>query len=57
MNYKWKYEPPTQERWAAAKELAHEMNIHPVLGKLLLDRGICDVTEAKRFFRHACGSG
>ena len=51
MNYKWKYEPPTQERWAAAKELAHEMNIHPVLGKLLLDRGICDVTEAKRFFR------
>lgn len=51
MNYKWKYKPPTQERLAAARELAHEMNIHPALGKLLLDRGICDVAEARRFFR------
>ena len=40
MNYKWNYEPPTQERREAAEALAHEVNIHPALGKLLLDRGI-----------------
>ena len=51
MNYKWNYEPPTEERWEAAKALAQEVNIHPALGKLLLDRGVTSVAEARRFFR------
>ncbi len=51
MNYKWNYEPPTQERQEAAEALAHEVNIHPALGKLLLDRGITTAAEARRFFR------
>ena len=51
MNYKWNYEPPTQERREAAEALAHEVNIHPALGKLLLDRGITTAFEARRFFR------
>jgi single-stranded-DNA-specific exonuclease len=51
MNYKWNYEPPTEERWEAAKALAQEVNIHPVLGKLLLDRGVTSAAEARRFFR------
>lgn len=51
MSYKWNYEPPTQERAEAAEALAAEVNIHPVLGGLLLDRGITNAQEAKRFFR------
>ena len=51
MNYKWNYEPPTQERREAAEALAHEVNIHPALGLLLLDRGISTAAEVKRFFR------
>ena len=51
MNYKWNYEPPTEERWEAAKALAQEVNIHPALGKLLLDRGVTTAADARRFFR------
>jgi len=51
MSYKWNYKPPTQERAKAAEELADEVKIHPVLGRLLLDRGIATAQEAKRFFR------
>jgi single-stranded-DNA-specific exonuclease len=51
MNYKWNYEPPTEERQEAAKQLASEVNIHPALGRLLLDRGITTAAEARRFFR------
>ena len=40
MNYKWNYEPPTPERLEAAKALAADVGIHPILGKLLFDRGI-----------------
>ena len=51
MNYKWNYEPPSQERREAADALAHEVNIHPALGMMLLDRGITTAMEARRFFR------
>ena len=51
MNYKWNYEPPTPDQQEAAKKLAKELGINPILGKLLLDRGIGSVAEAKRFFR------
>ncbi len=51
MNHKWNYQPPCQEQTEAAKALAKETGINPVLCKLLLERGITSAAEAKRFFR------
>lgn len=51
MIYKWNYEPPTPEQLEAAKLLGKELNISPVLARLLIARGICSVEEAKKFFR------
>ena len=51
MSNKWNYQPPSQEKTEAAKALAKETGISPVLCKLLLERGISSATEAKRFFR------
>ena len=51
MNHKWNYQPPSQEQTEAAKSLAKETGINPVLCKLLLERGITSAAEAKRFFR------
>ena len=51
MSNKWNYHPPSQEQTEAAKALAKETGISPVLCKLLLERGISSATEAKRFFR------
>ena len=51
MNHKWNYQPPSQEQTEAAKALAKETGINPVLCKLLLERGITLAAEAKRFFR------
>lgn len=51
MNYKWKYEPPTTETAEAAKRLAEGLNISPILSRLLIERNIHTIAEAKRFFR------
>lgn len=51
MNYKWNYEAPDPQTAAAETELAERLGIHPILGKLLFDRGITDIREAKHFFR------
>ena len=51
MNNKWNYQPPSQEQTEAAKALAKDTGINPVLCKLLLERGISSAAEAKRFFR------
>lgn len=51
MNYKWNYESPAPDVAAAETELAHQLGIHPVFGKLLFDRGIHTPQEARRFFR------
>lgn len=51
MNYKWNYQPPSQEKTETAKALAGETGISPVLCKLLLERGISTAAEVKRFFR------
>ena len=51
MNHKWNYQPPSQDQTEAAKALAKETGISPVLCKLLLERGITSAAEAKRFFR------
>lgn len=51
MNYNWFYENPTPEQKYLAEELSNELGISPILGKLLVDRGIHSSAEAKRFFR------
>ena len=51
MIYKWNYEEPAPENAAPASRLAAKSGIHPSLGKLLLDRGITDEAEVRRFFR------
>ena len=47
MNYKWKLEPPTPEKLEAAERLAKELNISPILGRLLIERNITTVADAK----------
>ena len=51
MIYKWNYEPPTSEQLEAARQLGKELNISPVLARLLMARGICTAEAAKKFFR------
>ncbi len=51
MNYKWNYEAPDAATAAAEAKLAKEVGIHPALGKLLFERGICTEQEARHFFR------
>ena len=51
MNYEWKYQPPTDEQQEAAKALAHELGINPILGWLLMRRGVNTVQDARKFFR------
>ena len=51
MTYKWNYQAPTQEKIDAAKALAEEIKVSPVLCRLLIDRGITTADEAQRFFR------
>ena len=48
MNHKWNYQPPSQEQTEAAKALAKETGISPILCKLLLERGITSAAEADR---------
>lgn len=51
MNYKWNYHPITSEQEQKSQALAQELGISPILGELLLQRGITNATEAKKFFR------
>lgn len=51
MIYNWNYTPPNSQQREAAKALAQELTISPILGQLLLDRGITTADEAKKFFR------
>ena len=50
MNYIWNFVSLTSEQEETAKELAKGLNMHPVMGRLLVDRGIETVPEARRFF-------
>ena len=47
MNHKWNYQPPSQEQTEAAKALAKETGINPVLCKLLLERGITSAADCR----------
>ena len=51
MNYKWNYEAPDAATAEAEAELANALGIHVTLGKLLFDRGITTVQQARHFFR------
>lgn len=51
MNYKWNYQPPTEQEILKADTLSKEAGINPILCRLLNKRGITTPEEAKRFFR------
>jgi single-stranded-DNA-specific exonuclease len=51
MIYKWNYVPPTTSEQEAADAISKDMGISPILGSLLVRRGIASTAEAKRFFR------
>ena len=51
MSNKWNYQPPSLQQTEAAKALAKETGISPILCNLLQERGITSAAEAKRFFR------
>ena len=51
MHFKWNYDQPTPEQEKIAAELADKVGMSPVIGHLLLRRGIKTESAAKRFFR------
>ena len=51
MTYKWNYLPISIEQTEASRQLAQDLGISPILGRLLIERGITDVPSAKKFFR------
>lgn len=51
MNYKWNLISLSSEQEGQAKELAEGLNMSPVMGRLLVNRGITTVPDARRFFR------
>ena len=51
MNYKWNYQPPTEQESLRAEELAGETGINSILCRLLIGRGVATADEARRFFR------
>ena len=51
MTQKWNYLPITSEQLEASQLLAKELGISPILGRLLVERGITTVSQARKFFR------
>lgn len=51
MQYNWNFKSFEAADDAAASAIAAEMGIHPVLGRLLIERGFDTPAQAKRFFR------
>ena len=51
MTHKWNYLPITSDQAEASQRLAQELGISPVLGELLVERGITTAAAAKKFFR------
>jgi len=50
MSYKWKQLPLTPQEKEAANHLASEIGINPLLGQILLRRGIKTKRDAQKFF-------
>ena len=51
MNFKWNYQPSSEQERAEAEKLSEEIGISPTLCRLLRKRGVQTAAEAKRFFR------
>ncbi|MBO4826829.1 MAG: single-stranded-DNA-specific exonuclease RecJ [Prevotella sp.] len=51
MHFKWNYEAPTSDQQKAADELGAKLGMSPIMGSLLIRRGITTESAAKRFFR------
>ncbi|MBR0183020.1 MAG: single-stranded-DNA-specific exonuclease RecJ [Bacteroidaceae bacterium] len=51
MNYRWQFKEPTRNQQEQAKTLSRELGISPILGQLLVDRGITGTQQAEKFFR------
>lgn len=51
MNHKWNYQPITQQEEEASHILSQELGISPILGNLLIRRGITHAADARKFFR------
>ena len=51
MTYKWNYLPISTDQTEVSRQLAQDLGISPILGRLLVERGITDVPSAKKFFR------
>ncbi len=49
MHFKWKYEPPTPTERKYAERLATDLNLSPVIGQIMVKRGIRE-EDAKKFF-------
>ena len=48
MTHKWNYLPITSEQTEASQRLAQELGISPILGELLVERGITTAAAAIR---------
>lgn len=51
LNYRWQFKEPTRNQQEQAKTLSRELGISPILGQLLVDRGITGTQQAEKFFR------
>ena len=51
MTHKWNYLPFTPEQTETSQRLARDLGISPILGRLLVERGITTVQAARKFFR------
>ncbi len=51
MNYQWNIQQQDAQSLEQAEALAKDMGISPILGRLLVLRGISTVADAKHFFR------
>ena len=48
MTHKWNYLPITSDQAEASQRLAQELGISPVLGELLVERGITTAAETDK---------
>ncbi len=51
MSYIWDYTSPSEQVLEKAASLSKELSISPILTKLLIDRGVNNPEEARKFFR------
>jgi single-stranded-DNA-specific exonuclease len=50
MSYKWNYRPITHEHEEISRILTQELEVSPIIGQLLVQRGVTNVSKAEKFF-------